>query len=248
MSEDFPHTTEAGTPAADGWHPGAIGRVATPLRNKVLDFVRQEILEFRLLPGQRLIERELMEQLGVSRATVREVVVRLESEGLVTAVPQRGAIVTILTVAEAADIYEVRVALEVLAVRHFVERATDDLLRRIRQAYDYLATRPAATDDTLALLRAKDAFYTILLEGAASPVLTHTLTGLQSRVRLLRQTSLSVPGRAHETVEEIHAIVRAIESRDADAAAKATATHIRNAARIGLTRMSEAVPTPEPPH
>jgi DNA-binding GntR family transcriptional regulator len=221
--------------------------VATPLRNKVLDFVRQEILEFRLLPGQRLIERELMEQLGVSRATIREVVVRLESEGLVTAVPQRGAIVTVLTVAEAADIYEVRVALEVLAVRHFVERATDDLLWRIRHAYDDLATTPAATDDTLVLLRAKDAFYTILLEGAASPVLTSMLTGLQSRVRLLRQTSLSVPGRARETVEEIHAIVRAIESRDAGAAAEATATHIHNAARIGLTRMSEPAPTPEPP-
>ncbi|WP_329139086.1 GntR family transcriptional regulator [Streptomyces sp. NBC_01476] len=223
-----------------GWSPVAIGRVAAPLRNQVLDILRQEILDLRLRPGQRLIERELMEKLGVSRATVREVVVRLESEGLVTTVPQRGAIVTVLTVAEAEDIYEMRVALEMLAARHFVERASDEQVRRLRQAYDDLAAIPEAVDGTLGLLRAKDAFYEILLEGAASPVLTRTLTGLQSRVRLLRQTSLSLPGRARQTLEELQAIVCAIEARDADAAAEASAAHIRTAARIGLARMAES--------
>lgn len=242
MSADDPRTTGAAAPAADGWTPVPIGRVAAPLRNQVLDVVRQEILDFRLRPGQRLIERELMERLGVSRATVREVVVRLESEGLVTAVPQRGAIVAVLTLREAADIYEMRVALEMLAARHFVERATDDQVRRIRQAHGDLAALLAAADGTVGLLHAKDAFYEILLEGAASPVLTSTLTGLQSRVRLLRQNSLSVPGRTRQTVDELHTVVCAIEARDAGAAAEASATHIRNAARIGLARMAEAGP------
>jgi DNA-binding GntR family transcriptional regulator len=244
MSAEGPDTGKGGTSggavprAAGGWPRAAIGRVATPVRDQVLDIVRRDILESRLRPGQRLVERELMERLGVSRATVREVVVRLESEGLVTAVPQRGAIVTVLTAGEAADIYEMRVALEMLAARHFVERASDEQMRRIRQAYDEVAAAPVSSDGTLALLRAKDAFYEILLEGAASPVLTRTLTGLQSRVRLLRQASLSVPGRALQTVEELRAIVRAIEARDPESAAHASATHIRNAARIGLARMS----------
>jgi DNA-binding GntR family transcriptional regulator len=238
MTPDEPHTTPA-----DSWQPTAIGRVSAPLRNQVLDVLRREILDFRLRPGQRLIERELMERLGVSRATVREVVVRLESEGLVTTVPQRGAIVTVLTVAEAADIYELRVVLEMLAARRFVERATDEQVRRLRQVYDDLAALSAAPDDTLGMLRAKDAFYAILLEGAASPVLTWTLTGLQSRVRLLRQTSFSVPGRVQQSLAEIHTLLCAIEARDADAAAEASATHIRNAARIGLARMSQAPPS-----
>jgi DNA-binding GntR family transcriptional regulator len=86
------------------WSHAPIGRVAAPLRDQVLDIVRQGILDFRLRPGQRLIERELIEQLGVSRATVREVIARLASEGLVTNIPQRGAIVTVLTAEEAADI------------------------------------------------------------------------------------------------------------------------------------------------
>jgi DNA-binding GntR family transcriptional regulator len=251
------HTPQDVVPAADGWSPAAIGRVAAPLRDQVLDVLRREILDLRLRPGQRLIERELMEKFGVSRATVREVVVRLESEGLVTSVPQRGAIVTVLTVDEAADIYEMRVALEMLTARHFVERATDDQVRRLRQAYEELAAVTATTDDTggadtqgadtRGVLHAKDAFYTILLKGAASTLLTQTLIGLQSRVRLLRRTSLSVPGRMRQSLEEIHAIVCAIEARDADAAAEASAAHIRNAARIGLAHTAESDSTDTTP-
>lgn len=246
MTPDEPHTPPAPGAAPDGWRPTAIGRVSTPLRNQVLDILRREILDLRLRPGQRLIERELMERLGVSRATVREVVVRLESEGLVTSVPQRGAIVTVLTVGEAADIYELRGVLEMLAARRFTERATDAQVRRLREVYDDLAAASApastSTDDTLGPLRAKDAFYAVLLEGAASPVLTWTLTGLQSRVRLLRQTSFSVPGRVQQSLAEIHTLLCAIEARDPDAAAEASATHIRNAARIGLARMSHTPP------
>lgn len=246
MTPDEAHTEAAEGATAQGWRPAAIGRVSTPLRNQVLDILRREILDLKLRPGQRLIERELMERLGVSRATVREAVVRLESEGLVTSVPQRGAIVTVLTVGEAADIYELRGVLEMLAARRFTERATDGQVRHLRQVYDELAAASAPTEDTLGPLRAKDAFYEALLEGAASPVLTWTLTGLQSRVRLLRQTSFSVPGRVRQSLAEIHTLLCAIEARDSDAAAEASATHIRNAARIGLARMSESVP-PEAP-
>jgi DNA-binding GntR family transcriptional regulator len=221
------------------WPPAPIGRVAAPLRDQVLDIVRQGILDFQLRPGQRLVERELIERLGVSRATVREVFARLESEGLVTTIPQRGVIVAVLTVADAADIYEMRVALEALAVRHFVERASRAQVEQIRATFELLASITDAESDNLQRLRAKDAFYKVLLEGAASPALTQTLTGLQSRVRLLRQTSLSVPGRAEQTVEEIRKIVEAIEVRDADAAAEACAIHVRNAAETGLARVEQ---------
>jgi DNA-binding GntR family transcriptional regulator len=69
------------------------------------------------------------------------------------------------------------------------------------------------------------------------------VTMLQSRVRLLRWTSLSVPGRSQETVGEVRAIVMAIEAKDAEAAATAAALHVRNAAAMALARISES---PEP--
>ncbi|HEY1703289.1 MAG TPA: GntR family transcriptional regulator [Trebonia sp.] len=226
------------------WPPAPIGRVAAPLRDQVLDVVRQGILDFRLRPGQRLIERELMEQLGVSRATVREVIARLASEGLVTNIPQRGAIVSVLTEEEAADIYEMRVSLEGLAAHRFIERATPQKVTDLRAALEgYVAAAPS-DGDNLDRLRAKDGFYKVLFEGAASEPLTEMLTMLQSRVRLLRWTSLSVPGRAEETIKEMRAIVEAIEAKDTQAAADACARHVRNAAATALARMAES---PEPP-
>jgi DNA-binding GntR family transcriptional regulator len=229
----------------ESWPPAPIGRVAAPLRDQVLDAVRQGILDFRLRPGQRLIERELMEQLGVSRVTVREVIARLASEGLVTNIPQRGAIVTVLTAEEAADIYEMRVALESLATHRFVERATPAQVAELRAAFEVFAAEVAADGDKLGRLRAKDGFYKVLLEGADSEPLTQVVTILQSRVRLMRWTSLSltVPEQSHETVGEVRAIVVAIEAKDAEAAAAACALHMRNAAATALARISES---PEP--
>ena len=85
-----------------------VGRVAAPLRDQVLELVRGAILDFRYKPGQRLIERELIEQIGVSRTTIREVLRELDAEGLVTTIPQKGAIVVVPTAEEAADLYDVR--------------------------------------------------------------------------------------------------------------------------------------------
>src|ERR1700730_10311746 len=89
-----------------------VERVAAPLRDQVLDGLRQAIVEQRLPPGQRLIERELVEQIGVSRTTIREVLRQLTAEGLVTTIPQKGAVVAAPSPEEAADLYEVRAALE----------------------------------------------------------------------------------------------------------------------------------------
>src|ERR687891_466384 len=72
---------------------GQVARVAAPLREQVLDLLRREIVEMRLRPGQRLVERELIQRIGVSRTTIREALRELAAEGLVTTIPQKGAIV-----------------------------------------------------------------------------------------------------------------------------------------------------------
>jgi DNA-binding GntR family transcriptional regulator len=209
------------------WGSDPLPRVAAPLREQVTDRVRAAILDLRLRPGERLIERELTENLGVSRATVREVIRQLAAEGLVTVVPQRGAEVTSLSASDAADIYEMRASLEALAVRRFVQRADDDRVRALRAAVDEIA---AASGDAQVQLEAKDRFYEVLLEGSASGPLQQTLAGLQARVRLLRATSLSRPGRPAQAAQELRAVVDAVEARDAERAAEACVHHVRQAA------------------
>jgi DNA-binding GntR family transcriptional regulator len=218
------------------WSADQIGRVAAPLREQVVTLVRDAILGFRLAPGQRLVERELVEQLGVSRATVREVLRQLAAEGLVTVVPQRGAVVTALTADDAADLYEMRASLEALAVQRFVQRATPEQVAQLRVAVGEIE-RTAGGAEPQDQLRAKDRFYDVLFTGSGSQPLQQTLAGLQARVRLLRATSLSAPGRPREAAAELAAVVDAVEAGDAERAAAACAHHIHNAARTALARL-----------
>ena len=230
-------------PATDGFSM-RVGRVAAPLREQVLDVLRQAILDFHLKPGQRLIERELIEQTGVSRTTIREVLRQLAAEGLVTTIPQKGAVVMVPSAQEAADLYEVRATLEALAGRRFVLHATKAQRKDLRRALkdiERIGSRKRDAD-IKELLQAKDRFYDVLLEGAGNSAIRSILDSLRARVRVLRATSLSQPDRSAGTLAEIRAIVDAIEARDPDAAAAACAHHVNQAARSGLRGLAEMDP------
>jgi DNA-binding GntR family transcriptional regulator len=209
-----------------------VERVAAPLREQVLDLLRREIVELRLRPGQRLVERELIERLGVSRTTVREALRQLAAEGLVKTIPQRGAVVAVHSAREAAEVYEVRALLEAAAAKQFVENASDAQVLELRQAFDALESSQRETAETpQVFLQAKNMFYDVLFAGAANETVRSILEGLQARIALLRATTLTAPGRLEQSLVEIRAIVKAVEQRDGDAAAEAAAHHVRQAAR-----------------
>jgi DNA-binding GntR family transcriptional regulator len=211
-----------------------VGRVAAPLREQVLEGLRSAILNFDLKPGERLVERELIEQIGVSRTTIREVLRELTAEGLVVVIPQKGAVVYAPSQEEAKDLYAVRASLEELAVRRFIERAPEDKVEALRETVKGIEEVADAAGDMLALLQAKDRFYDVLLDGAASPTIQQILAGVQARVRLLRATSLSQPGRPAEVVKEISALVEAIAARDIDQAIRLCDAHLHQAAATGI--------------
>ena len=98
-------------------------RALAPLRAQVLDELREAIISGRLAPRTRLIERELIGMLGVSRTVVREALRQLQSEGLVAEDAKKGMAVRELTAVEAAHLYAIRALLEGLAARLFVENA-----------------------------------------------------------------------------------------------------------------------------
>lgn len=222
------------------WSGSPVDRVAAPLREQVITALRAAILDFQLRPGQRLVERELIEQLGVSRTTVREALRELTSEGLVTVVPQRGAVVSAPSLAEAEDMYDIRAVLESVLVERFVERATESQLDRLDDSVEDFARHTAGTDDIRIVLDAKDKIYEVLIEGAASPSLKNIIEGIQARVRLLRATSMGEPGRAEIAAEELRAVVVAARKREAKVAAELCATHVRNAAKTALKHLRAA--------
>jgi DNA-binding GntR family transcriptional regulator len=226
---------------AGGFRGIRIGRVAAPLREQVLEGLRNAILDFELRPGQRLVERELIEQIGVSRATIREVLRELTAEGLVVTVPQKGAVVYSPSPDEARDLYAVRAALEALTVRRFIERASQAQHDLLRATVTRLEVDVADGADMHRLLRTKDLFYQELLAGAASPTIEQILAGVQARVRLLRATSLSQPGRAGRMAAEMRALVDAITGRNVELATRLCIEHLEHAAATGLAAL-EGVP------
>ena len=103
-----------------------------PLREVVFRTLRRAILKGELKPGERLMEVQLANRLGVSRTPVREAIRKLELEGLVTMIPRRGAEVAEITEKNMRDVLEVRRALEELAVKIACEKMTDEEIELLR--------------------------------------------------------------------------------------------------------------------
>jgi len=193
-------------------------RSLAPLRTQVLEQLRGAVISGRLAPGSRLIERELIDMLGVSRTVVREALRQLQSEGLVAEDAKKGLVVRELTETEARHLYAIRALLEGLAARFFVENADEARVRKLGDALEKTA-EAYSRGDPKRILRAKTVFYDNLFAGAASDTLSGMLAMLHARISRWRALGLGhprrSPKRSRESVESLRSLLRAIEARDA---------------------------------
>ncbi|MGV6874187.1 GntR family transcriptional regulator [Pseudochelatococcus sp. B33] len=203
--------------------------VTAPIRRQVIKALYDAISTGALRPGQRLIEKDLCELMGVSRPPVREALRHLESEGLVVSLPKRGPIVAELSREDVVHIYQVRGALEGLSARLFAENASDAQIAELQRAVASLR-EALANNDIDQTMEEKDRFYSILANGSGNPLIATILRSMKARIRMLRRMSLSSPERSPDTMKEIEAILAAITARDGEAAFQKSWDHIRNAA------------------
>ncbi len=216
------------------------------LRELALEKMRGAILGLQFRPGERLVERELCERLGVSRTIVREVLRHLEAEGLVQTLQHRGPIVAKPTMEEATQIYELRGMLEALAARACAERpapaviaSLEEALTNIRKAY----AEPTGEDD---LLKATTDFYRRLFEAAEKPVAWQIVSSLKARINHLRAITTRSPGRDLAGPKAMASIVEAIKSGNPEGAAEACLEHVGAASRIALDYLATASGREEP--
>ncbi len=212
--------------------------VSQPVRRQLEEHLRRAIIDGLYPPGSHLSDRALCEQFGVSRSVVREAVRLLEAEGLVTLIPHRGPFVAFLSAEEAAQIYEVRAALEGLAGAGFAQRASEPQRDALRDVYAALATAEGGADKR-ELLDLKRRFYDVLLAGCGNAYVARMLAQVLNRNTQLRATSLSAPNRLPHTIREIGEIVEAVLRRDPHAARRACIAHVEAAATIALAILSE---------
>lgn len=215
-----------------------VAPVAAPIRSQVVETLRTAITSGRFAPGQRLVEKDLCDLLGVSRPSVREALRELESEGLIHTIPNRGPLVSRLTSRDAASIYEVRGILEALAAKLCAERATPEQVAHLAATVDALEAA-SRTGDVEQVLVAKRAFYDALLDGSQNVIIPSMLRTMNARITQLRRVSLSSAERLPETIREIRAVVKAIADRDPEAAFKASLHHIEEASRIATAKLTD---------
>ena len=207
-----------------------VPREEMSLRQRTSEALRAAILDGVFSPGQKLLERELCENLGVSRSLLRESLQHLQAEGLITIVPHKGPEVTNITRDEVKDIYEVRASLESMAGRGFALNASDAQVAALRDKLrEMQSVEAAGAASGTPILRLKNQFYDILIEGCGNVVVGQMLRQLNNRVTVLRRISMAQPGRLVDTFKELDAIVTAIEKRDGEAAARCCLEHVRRA-------------------
>ncbi len=198
------------------------------VQQEVVDKLKHAILSGMFLPGNRLIEAQLCSSLGVSRQSLREALRSLQAERLIEIVPNRGPQIPVLSWSEAEQIYEVRELLEAEAAARCAERITNEEIEALAECLDAFR-RALRANDPLEQVRIASQFATVILRNCGNKIIEQVQESLLARINMLRARSMSLPGRAKKSFEEIQSIYAAIKSGDADKARKHAKQHVINA-------------------
>jgi DNA-binding GntR family transcriptional regulator len=206
------------------------------LREHAYAELRARIVGLELAPGTRLIERDLADELAVSRIPLREAMQRLQQDGLVIVVPRQGAIVSPFTVDDVRDLFDVRESLEVLAARLAAERADEDGIKSLTAQLD-TARQATHLGDKPAIAAANAGFHSIIVDLAANPLLESILKPLEARTQwlfhLTNDRDAGVQCREHEEMLE------AIADHDPDRAAESAFHHVHSGRDASLAMAAQ---------
>jgi len=191
--------------------------------------VREAILEGAYAPEQRLVEADLGEKFGASRATVRLALVGLANEGLVERLPNRGARVRAISVEEAVEIVEARSALEALSARKAAERLTEEDAASLRELRAEIL-EAVATGDLVGYSRLNQQMDRLILAVSGHETAALLLERLWAQSARHQFRLAFQPGRAQRSAPEHVAIIDAVLARDPEAAERATRTHLESVA------------------
>ena len=208
------------------------------LRAHIQNVLRNAILDGQFKAGQKLIERELCELTGASRSILREVLVKLEANGLIERQSYRGFRVTQISPRKVKEIFELRVSLETLAAELFTERASDQEIMTLKEIMRDL--EKCMTHFDLGQIRkAKGRYYDILFTGCRNDEIRRALENVIGRIYYLRSQSMMDADRRTASLAEMRRLTTALINRDQLAARAASLTHLIAARDLALNLMAE---------
>jgi len=206
------------------------------LARSVYETLKSDIFEFRLLPGARFSENAVAARTGVSRTPVREALLRLEREGYLSVAAKSGWSVRPLDFDTFDHLYDVRVILELAAVRMLCSgEPSREALAELKAIW-LVGTR-SREPDPLRVAQLDEAFHATLLAATGNPELARIHAGITERIRIIRRLDFTQPARIAYTYDEHAAILRAVLARKAQQASMLVKSHIE-ASKLEVHKIS----------
>lgn len=207
----------------DNMHQSKVSSLPQDLFNRL----RDDILQGKIAAGEKLTEQKICKEYQVSRTPVREAFQKLELDGLIDIIPNRGAFVVGLTRQDIGDMYELRKAYETIAVKWAIERITDEELAQLEEAYDLMEFYTMKGDATK-MLQMNTSFHQMIYNATRNRMLQHVLTSYQVYTKNTKINESYIMDYLEEVLAEHKAIYEAFKNHDKEAAVIATSTHIEN--------------------
>ena len=198
-----------------------------PLRDVVFNTLRQAILRGELEPGERLMEIQLAERLGVSRTPIREAIRKLELEGLVLMIPRKGAEVAKISEKSLKDVLEVRRSLEELAIELTCQRITDEGMAELEEAQKAFATA-IHKGDAMAIAEADEHFHELIYRATENSRLVQILSNLREQMYRYRLEYIKDAGKRQIWIVEQEKTLRCSRRHSIAEAKAAVREHIDN--------------------
>lgn len=198
-----------------------------PLREVIFNSLREAIIIGELRPGERLMEVQLAEKMGVSRTPVREAIRKLELEGLVDMIPRKGAHVAELSIKDIMDVLEVRASLDGLATSLAAERITDDELKELKHINGQFASY-IEKENLNGSIKKDVEFHDIIYRASRNDKLISIINNLREQVQRFRVIYLKEYNNSKNLIKEHNDIFEAVSSRSMENARNIAKTHIMN--------------------
>lgn len=207
---------------------GGIRSTGLPLSINLYTQLQKDILRGDLKSGEKLSEQQICDKYGLSRTPVREAFRQLELEGLIKTIPNRGAYVVGLSKRDIEDLFEMRKAYEILAVKWAIERITDAVSEKLEEAYEFMEFY-TVKDEADKMLKINRQFHNLIYEASDNRILEHTLSTFQLYLKETESNSAYLDGHLDEVLKEHKQIYDAFVNEDSKAGIAAMAVHLDNA-------------------
>ncbi len=185
------------------------------LRERIVEFIKDSITSGRLKPGERVPEPEIARSLGISRTPIREAFRQLESEGFITVIPRKGAVVSPITAKDVKEFYAIKSLLEGYAARLACAKFSERDIRKLKSLNEHMK-RCVARNDIKGFYRLDNQFHETFLRACGNEKLCQLAHQVVQQFERMRIAALSVHGRMQNSLKQHAEIIRAFEERNAD--------------------------------